>query len=228
MKNIAIITARSGSKRLPHKNIMPLAGKPLMAYSIEAALESGIFDTVMVSTDSEEYAKIAREWGAEVPFLRSAENSSDKAGSWEVMREVLDYYKSIGEEFDMFTLLQHTSPLRNAEDLKGAYQMYNEKNAKSIVSVCEAESKMATFNTIADDGSLYNWVNHGTSVYEKGKTVYRLNGSIYMVRVSTFPEDLNIYKDNCLAYVMPQERSMDIDTELDFVIAEAVLKHFSK
>ena len=110
MKNIAIITARSGSKGLPNKNILPLDGKPLIAHTIIAAKESGMFDTVMVSTDSEEYAAIAREWGAEVPFLRSEENSSDKAGSWDVVREVLDEYRKRGEEFDTFTLLQPTSP----------------------------------------------------------------------------------------------------------------------
>ena len=120
MKNIAIITARSGSKGLPHKNIKLLNGKPLMAWSIEAALKSGMFDTVIVSTDSEEYARIAREYGAEVPFLRSEATSGDNANSWDTVAEVLDNYRKLGREFDTFMLLQPTSPLRSAEDIQRA------------------------------------------------------------------------------------------------------------
>ena len=105
MKNIAIITARSGSKGLKDKNIRLLAGKPLMAYSIDAALESGLFETVMVSTDSEEYARIARDCGAEVPFLRSEETASDRASSWSVVDEVLCSYEKSRKSFDTFCLL---------------------------------------------------------------------------------------------------------------------------
>lgn len=117
MKNIAVITARSGSKALVDKNIKLLAGKPLLAYTIEAAKESGCFDTIMVSTDSEKYAVIARDYGAQVPFLRSEATSSDTAGSWDVVREVICQYKELGEVFDSVCLLQPTSPLRTAEDI---------------------------------------------------------------------------------------------------------------
>lgn len=118
MNNIAIIPARSGSKGLPDKNILDLNGHPLMYYTIKAALKSGCFDTVMVSTDSEKYADIAKSCGAEVPFLRSEELSSDTAGSWDVVREVLTQYKVMGNSFDYVALMQPTSPLRNAEDKK--------------------------------------------------------------------------------------------------------------
>ena len=107
MKNIAIITARSGSKGLPDKNIRPLNGIPLLAYNIKAALESGMFDTVMVSTDSEKYAEIARSYGAEVPFLRSAETSSDTASSMSAVREVIARYKEMGKEFDRLLIRKH-------------------------------------------------------------------------------------------------------------------------
>ena len=163
MRNIAIITARSGSKGLPNKNILPLDGKPLIAHTIIAAKESGMFDTVMVSTDSEEYAAIAREWGAEVPFLRSEENSSDKAGSWAVVREVLDEYKKRGEEFDTLTLLQPTSPLRNAEDIRNAYKLMEEKGAHSVVSVSEALVSPLSCYIIPPDlcmGDLVNRANN--------------------------------------------------------------------
>ena len=117
MKNLAIIPARSGSKGLKDKNIKMLSGKPLMAYTIEAAIESKMFCKVMVSTDSGNYAEIAREYGAEVPFLRSNELSGDKAGSWEVVLEVLQQYQTVGEIFDTVCLLQPTSPLRDSADI---------------------------------------------------------------------------------------------------------------
>ena len=123
MCSIAIIPARSGSKGLPGKNIKPLNGKPLLAYSIEAALASGRFDTVHVSTDSERYADIARQYGADEPFLRSAEASSDTASSEDAIREVLRRYEEMGQRFDAFMLLQPTSPLRTADDIRAALSL---------------------------------------------------------------------------------------------------------
>ena len=112
MKNIAMIPARSGSKGLKDKNIRLLNGKPLLAYSIEAAIQSKLFDEIMVSTDSSYYADIAEKYGAKVPFLRSEGNSSDSASSWDTVQEILSFYRNAGEEFDSFCLLQPTSPLR--------------------------------------------------------------------------------------------------------------------
>lgn len=123
IRRIAIIPARSGSKGLLNKNIKLLDGKPLMAYSIDSAIKSGIFDTVFVSTDSDEYEKIATSYGAEVPFLRSEIQSSDTASSWDVVREVLEEYSKRGECFDEVMLLQPTSPLRNVEDILGAMSL---------------------------------------------------------------------------------------------------------
>ena len=114
MKNIAIIPARSGSKGIPDKNIKDINGKPLIAWTIEAAIKSNMFNCVMVSTDSDKYADIARNYGAEVPFLRSSENSSDTSSSWDVVREVLLKYEEMGFLFDTFTLLQPTSPLNSS------------------------------------------------------------------------------------------------------------------
>ena len=130
MRSIAIIPARSGSKGLPDKNIKPLNGKPLLAYSIEAALASGLFDTVHVSTDSERYADIARQYGADEPFLRSAETSSDTASSEDAIREVLRRYEEMGQRFDAFMLLQPTSPLRTADDIRAAFGVMEEKQAE--------------------------------------------------------------------------------------------------
>ena len=127
MRSIAIIPARSGSKGLPDKNIRPLNGKPLLAYSIEAALASGLFDTVHVSTDSERYADIARQYGADEPFLRSAETSSDTASSEDAIREVLRRYEEIGQHFDAFMLLQPTSPPAYRRRYSGGLRRYGGK-----------------------------------------------------------------------------------------------------
>ena len=244
MKNIAIITARSGSKGLPHKNIKLLNGKPLMAWSIEAALKSGMFDTVMVSTDSEEYAKIAREYGAEVPFLRSEVTSGDNSSSWDTVAEVLENYKKLGREFDTFTLLQPTSPLRTGDDIKTAYALLEEKNANAIVANVECEHSPLWCAEFGESGSydeneritlnqIYNerYGNYDKTKYFRRQALpsfYRANGALYIVKVSRFEEDHFVYDENCYPYMMSQENSVDVDTELDFVIAEAVMKHFGR
>lgn len=225
MRNIAIIPARSGSKGLKDKNIRLLNGKPLLAYTIEAALQSECYDTVMVSTDSEEYAKIAREYGAEVPFLRGDENSKDNASPWEVMKEVLLKYKEMGKEFDTFTLLQPTSPLRNAQDIQNAFAEMKEKDANAVVSMCELECSMHLVNTLPDDLSMDGFISN--EQYNKRRQdirpYYRFNGAIYISKVETFMKHMNIYDDKCYAYIMDRKRSYDIDDEFDLKIAEAIL-----
>lgn len=165
MKNIAIITARSGSKGLPDKNIKNLAGKPLIAYSIEAAIDSGCFDTIMVSTDSEKYAQIAQEYGAEVPFLRSEYTSGDTAGSWDVVREVLSEYKKFGKIFETVCLLQPTSPLRRSEDICGGYKLFKDKSADAVTGVTEVDHSPLWSMTLSDDLSLEKF-------NEKKKVIY--------------------------------------------------------
>lgn len=123
MKNLAIIPARSGSKGLKDKNIKLLNGKPLLAYSVEAAKNSEIFEEIHVSTDTILYADIAIEYGASVPFLRSGKNSTDTASSWDVVRETISKYEEMGRVFDTVTLLQPTTPLRTADNIKEAYEI---------------------------------------------------------------------------------------------------------
>ena len=158
LKHIAVIPARSGSKGLKDKNIKPLNGKPLMAYSIEAALESGLFDCVHVSTDNPEYAGTARRYGAEVPFLRSPELSSDTATTWDAMRYVLEEYRKLGKEFDTLAVLQPTSPLRTSQDIRAAYRILEEKQADSVVGVCEVEHSPLWSNTLPEDGCLKGFI----------------------------------------------------------------------
>ena len=227
MKNIAIIPARSGSKGLKDKNIKLLAGKPLMAYSIEAAINSGICDVVMVSTDSSKYAEIAKEYGAEVPFLRSEENSSDTASSWAVVKEILRKYEEKGERFDNVFLLQPTSPLRDAEEICNAYKLFIEKKANLVDSVTEMEHSPIWSNTLPNDLSLKNFRN------EKYKGMprqmlpqfYRENGAIYILNIPFFLQTTDIMSERAYAYIMEKKKSIDVDDEFDFLLAEIIIKN---
>lgn len=225
MKNIAIIPARSGSKGLKDKNIKLLNGKPLIWYSIQVALESKCFDEVMVSTDSEKYAEIARECGASVPFLRSAEMSTDKASSWDSVREVLINYRNNGQMFDNVMLLQPTSPLRRVEDIINAFNLMKDKKAESIVGVCETDHSPLWSNTLPEDGCLKGFVR--SEVKNKGRqelpTYYRINGAIYLTKIDYSFLEFDLCKEGSYAYVMPSEHSIDIDSELDFLITEFLL-----
>lgn len=225
MKNLAIIPARSGSKGIPDKNIKPLNGMPLMVYSINAALHSGVFDEVMVSTDSDKYADIAVKFGASVPFLRSAEASGDKASSWYAVREVLNNYRSRNKTFDTFCLLQPTSPLRTAADITNAYDLYCSKATVAVISVCEMEHNPLWSNTLPEDLSLSSFQKTASDSQRQGLiTYYRLNGAIYISNVNEFLKDPNLYRNGSYAYIMPAIRSVDIDTELDFKYAEFLIK----
>ena len=225
MKNIAIIPARSGSKGIKDKNIKDLAGKSLMAYTIEAALRSGEFDEVMVSTDSEEYAAIAKQYGAKVPFYRSAETATDTASSWDMVEEVLSGYEKMGESFDSFCLLQPTSPLRNDEDIKSAYQLFREKAQCAVVSVCEAEHSPLWCGHLPENNEFVGFINEESMKQRQaGGKFYRLNGAIYIVDVKSFREDRYLYKSGSFAYIMSQDRSVDIDTDIDFTLAEILMK----
>lgn len=224
MKNIAIIPARSGSKGIRDKNIRDLCGKPLMAYTIEAALASREFDEVMVSTDSEQYAEIARKYEARIPFLRSAKTSSDTASSWDTVDEVLAGYTALGKTFDTFCLLQPTSPLRTKDDIQAAYNVFRAKASFAVVSVCETEHSPLWCGQLPDNGEFTNFLQRDNMKRRQaaGK-FYRLNGAIYIVDTKRFKEERFLYQKGSFAYVMKQDHSIDIDTEIDFKIAETLM-----
>lgn len=227
MKNkiLAIIPARSGSKGLRDKNIKLLNGKPLIAYTIEAAIKSNIFTDVVVSTDSEKYAEISREYGAKVPFLRSEENSTDKAGSTDMILEVLEELKKIGERYDYFMLLQPTSPLRTSDDIIESYKLSIEKNANSIVGVCEPDHSPLIMNTLDKNLSMDNFLENLTANRRQDmKTYYRINGAIYLCNVDYFKEHKDFYKEKSFAYIMNKINSVDIDDIIDFKLAEILLE----
>lgn len=227
MKIIAIIPARSGSKGLPDKNIKSVCGRPLMDYTIKAAIDSECFETVMVSTDSEKYAEIAKKCGADVPFMRSAITSGDEAGSWDVVREILNNYKKKGIIYDYVALLQPTSPLRSAMDIRMAIKMLDEDSVNNVVSVTETEHPVQWCFTLPADLEM---VEYAKSPYNNMrrqdlKKHYQENGAIYLVNANKIiNDDYNLYEDKCFAYIMPRERSIDIDTKLDLIVLKAIIE----
>lgn len=227
MKNVAIIPARSGSKGLPNKNIRPLNGVPLMAYTIKAALNSGMFERVMVSTDSEEYAEIARQWGAEVPFLRSPETSTDTSSSWSVVKEVLDKYAKLGETFDTLALLQVTSPLRTGAQIQEAYALLEEKNAEAVISVNEMGKALECLRHLEPELRLGAFAEkpHEYRPRQVFLPTYQVNGAIYIWRTENFSLDATIYTDAAVGYEMSKIYSLDVDDLEDFAMVEAIVNY---
>lgn len=230
MKNLAIIPARSGSKGLKDKNIKMLNEKPLLAYSIEAAKESGLFDEIMVSTDSEEYAEIAKQWGAKVPFLRLQELSNDTASSWEVVRDVIERYKNSGLEFDTVALLQPTSPLRSSDDIINGYEVMKEMSANFVVAVCEMDHSPLWANTLPTDFSMENFIRPEvvTMPRQSIPTYYRINGALYIIKVDYLMKTTDVYSEKSYATIMKKESSIDIDDQMDFTIAEVLMTERNK
>ena len=225
MKNIAVIPARSGSKGLKDKNIKLLNNKPLLAYSVEAALKSNIFDEVMVSTDSTEYAEIAAKYGASVPFLRDPKTSSDTSSSWDTVRETLNKYKTLNKYFYNIMLLQPTSPLRNSEDIINAYNLMKLKKSQAVISVTACDYSPLLCNQLNDDLCMNGFIN-SDNIHRRQdlKQFFRINGAIYLINTDRlFEQNDNFYDKNCFAYIMDKERSIDIDDSTDFLIAEFFL-----
>ncbi len=226
MKVLAIIPARSGSKGLPDKNIIDLLGRPLMDYTIKAAIDSKCFEEVMVSTDSEKYAKIAIDCGANVPFLRSEFTSSDTATSWDVVREVIGNYKRKGKNFDYIALLQPTSPLRTSDDIIRAFRLLDREDVHNVIAVTEVAHPIQWCFPLDKNCSMESFAN---SPYYQARRqdlekYYQVNGAIYLVDASKIENpEYNLYKDSCFAYIMPGERSVDIDTEKDLIVVKTFL-----
>ena len=229
MNNIAIIPARSGSKGVKDKNIKEICGLPLIAYTIDNALKSKCFNKVFVSTDSPKYAEIAEKYGADASFLRSEYTSGDTAGTWDVVKEVMKTFEERNEHYDNIMLLQPTSPLRTEIDIQASFSLMEEKGANSVISVTEMEYSPLWCNTLKDDLSMEHfqdprWINVPR---QKIPQYYRLNGAVYLLKREELEKKV-MFRKKSYAYVMPGERSIDIDTELDFKIAEFLLMNMTK
>ena len=226
-RRLALIPARSGSKRLPGKNIRLLGGHPLVAWSIRAALASGRFDRVIVSTDTAEIAEVAVRWGAEVPFLRPTHLSSDEAATIDVVLHLLETLAGAERRVpDELCLLQPTSPYRTAHDIVGAHALLEEKAANAVISVVRCAHPPAWTNILGPDGSMANFIaqQHANTRSQDLPVYHRLNGAIYWYRVEALRGQQTMYPDRTYAYEMDELRSVDIDTLPDFEYAEFLLE----
>lgn len=219
---IAIIPARGGSKRLPGKNIKLLGGKPLIAWTIEAAIKSNIFDHIFVSTDSEEIASVSRDYGAKVPFLRPAELSSDTATTNDVVTHLISWFeKEYSQEVSNIAILQPTSPLRNAQHIQEAFKVMEMKRAKAVVSVCELEHPIQFCNQLGVDGSMDGFIELGDMKRTQDlDPIYRLNGAIYFLSREYANRLSELYSEGTYSYIMGLKSSIDIDVDLDFKLAD--------
>jgi N-acylneuraminate cytidylyltransferase/CMP-N,N'-diacetyllegionaminic acid synthase len=224
-KILGIIPARAGSKGLPGKNIKMLVDKPLIAWTAEQALSSNYIDNIVVSTDSRDIAEVAKNYGCEVPFLRPSELATDKSNMMDVVLHAIDRLEKDDSFFDAVMLLQPTAPLRTAQDIDNAIRLFSEKEAEAVVSVCEVEHHPYWSNTLPLDGCMKDFlIPEARKNRQELPTFYRLNGSIYLARTDYFKLNRTFIGDNAYAYIMPPERSVDIDTELDFKLAELLIR----
>lgn len=227
-KFIAIITARDGSKRLPNKNILDLAGQPLISWTIEAAKNCDLIQEVVVSTDSMEIKEIAEKYNATVPFLRPENLSNDTASSFDVVKHCIDYYKNEeNREFEYLILLQPTSPLRTSEDITNAIHLLESKNADAVISICETDHSPLWSNTVDDNLCLDNFLRDEVKNTRSQDlpSYYRINGAIYICKISEFLKQKTFFLiNNIFGYKMSTDTSVDIDTKLDFIVADFLLK----
>lgn len=221
MSNVAIITARGGSKRIPRKNIKPFQGKPIIAYPIEAALQSGLFDLVMVSTDDEEIAGISKQYGAEVPFYRSPDNSDDYAGTGAVMVEVLQQLKDIGKTFDYACCLYPTAPFVSVHSLQESFRLLQEKRYDSVFPVCAFSFPILRSLKMNPDGRVeMNFPENFARRSQDLPPAYHDAGQFYWTRVEAFEQDPKLYTANSGAIVLSELEVQDIDNESDWALAE--------
>lgn len=221
-KVLAVIPARGGSKGLPRKNVLSLCGKPLLAWSIEEAKKSRYIDTLIVSSEDAEILEVARDWGAEAPFVRPAELSRDDTpGIAPVMHAV-----KMLPNFDYVVLLQPTSPLRTAEDIDRCLELCFSQNANSSVSVTLTEKSAYWACTISDNGTMKLLFDETATRQRRQELAptYVINGAVYVADCRWMTDSNKLMDSQTLCYVMPRERSVDIDSLTDMIICEALIK----
>ena len=225
LKNLCIIPARGGSKRIPRKNVKPFLGKPMLAYPIEAALNTGLFDEVMVSTDDEEIAAVARQSGAKVPFMRSPQTANDFATLADVIHEVLDEYEQRGIQFDTMCCILATSPMLQSNDIINGYNTLIASDFSSIVPIVQFSYPILRSFKMDERGSIeYNWPEYAKSRSQDLPAAYHDAGTFYWHKVS-------LWKSGHISrggVVVNEETVQDIDTEQDWRMAELKYKILHK
>jgi len=222
---LAVIPARKGSKRLIGKNLLPLSGKPLITWSIEAAQKSKYIDKLLVSSDDDKILELAKNKGI-ATVLRPDHLASDKASTVDALLHAID---SMDTKYDYVVLLQVTSPLRTTEHIDEAIEKIIEENLESVVSVCEVDHSPLWSNVLPDDGRMKDFIPEGFEGKRSQdlEKYYRLNGAIYIININKLISSHSLLLAETFAYIMPIEASVDIDTIYDFIYAEAIIKHES-
>ena len=229
MKTIAIITARGGSKRIPHKNIKAFNGTPIISYSIEAAIASGIFDTVMVSTDDESIANISKDCGAEVPFFRSEATSNDFATTRDVLMEVLNEYKIRGKEFDYMACLYPTNPFITPKKLKEAFEVLVKNNALEVLPVVKFSYPPQRAFVMDENNRLrYKWTEFINSRSQDLEAFYHDAGQFYFFNVSEYLKKEGRISEDIYPIILPESEVQDIDNEEDWNMAEFKYEYLTR
>ncbi len=224
---LAIIPARGGSKGIPGKNIKLLCGKPLIVYTIEAAVTAKSIDQIILSTDDPEIAKIASKYDVEIPFMRPKELAQDNSLAIDNYIYTIERLnREFNCNYEEFVVLLPTVPLRTSEDIDKAVELFSQKNAKSVISCTTLHHPLEWIFSINDDGIIQR--NKEIDIKkmmnrQESKHVYIPNGAVYVFKYSLLKEKNSYYSDETYAYVMPPERSVDIDTEIDFKFAEYLI-----
>ncbi|MCD8014460.1 MAG: acylneuraminate cytidylyltransferase family protein [Lachnospiraceae bacterium] len=217
---LALIPARAGSKGIKNKNIADLCGKPLIAYSIEAAKHSRYIDDVVVSTDGEAIAGMARLYGADVPFLRPTELASDTSKTIDAVLHAVKFLNEHGRHFDILVLLQPTQPLRTSEDIDMAMEIFFENGEESLVSVTDVDSHPLLIRSVTKDGKLRPLMSQGSTCRRQDMPrYYCVNGAVYINRISELSKDTS-FNDNKIPFFMERSHSVDIDEPLDLTYAK--------
>ena len=224
---IGIIPARGGSKSIPGKNIKPLLGKPLIAYTIETALQCSLLDRVIVSTDDEEIANVARQYGAEVPFMRPEELALDTTPTLPVLQHAVSYIEETeGVVVDIVVLLDLTSPFRDVDDINACIQKLRKEYADSVITVCEAEHNPYFVMLRIENDRYVPLIKTEKPITRRqdAPKVYWINAAVYAIKRNVLMERNKIFTENTKVVIMPREKSVHIDHPLDFEIAEFLLK----
>lgn len=217
---VAIITARGGSKRIPRKNIKDFLGRPIIEYSIKAALESRIFDEVMVSTDDEEIAEIAKNAGAKVPFMRSEDTANDFATTADVIAEVLQQYKTNDVEFDYVCCIYPTAPFVTAKCLKEAMELLMNGNSDSVVPVVKFGFPPQRGVIIQDGRVSFKWPEFALARSQDLESMYHDCGQFYCLNIESFEKQKCLVMANTMPYIREEKEVQDIDTMEDWYLAE--------
>ncbi|CEO09831.1 acylneuraminate cytidylyltransferase [[Clostridium] sordellii] len=223
-KILAIVPARAGSKGIKDKNITDLNGKPLIAYSIEAGLKSKYINKVVVTTDGEEIAKVAKEYGADVPFLRPKHLATDTSKSIDAVTHCIEQLKNQGHEYDYIVLLQPTQPLRQAWHIDEAIELIIAKDEDALVSVSKVKDHPILMRTIDESGHAVNLLEgSSTKRRQDFPDFYKVNGAIYINKINDNLNNDTSLNDNKLVYIMDEKYDVDIDEMLDLQIARLII-----